>query len=225
MVDASDFDETDYAVRFVDLAPAPEAFAGWWTPKRALAHVATANEPTVAVGLIVHRASIGRVRAAAEQIVYPVGDERDAFDMAGIPASWWGYVGDVLRDPAGPFWTATVGELTVNPDDGVDVRPHHFSGVRFESSGITALTDSSSAEVVPSADTRKLLPEAEQRRFCELLVSIHSVEAATESFARRALAAMYPDYSVSRDAFRDLLRSIRELNGQVPRGRPRVAGK
>jgi len=76
-----------------------------------------------------------------------------------------------------------------------------------------------------SPDNRKPLPEAEQRRFCEVFVAVHGAEAATESFARRAIGAMYPDNSVSRDGFRELLRSIRELKGEIRKGRPRVAEK
>jgi hypothetical protein len=140
--------------------PEPAEFATWLTPKKALTAIGNVDA-VVAIALIRHRASIGRVRAAAEYILWPDGEQKRQDELAAIPASWWKLTTG-LQDVSAPFWTAPVGDLVIETDSGIDAMVYHFSGVRFEPDGILALREPEAQEATtdPFAKLPLIAPSA-----------------------------------------------------------------
>jgi hypothetical protein len=210
-----------------------EEFDHWHKPQEVFAMLPPGLDWSTIALSIGRRMLDGLIQTAAETIVSK-GEPRGPVKLD--PSVWR----DLVHTGPGiqRFWQTGEYEVSVPTVYNNTARARVY-GVRLDPEGVRKLIGSlttrpvASAPVLtapieappPAADDRKPLPSAEQRRFCELLVGVYGHEAATESLARRALTAMYPDRSVSRDGFRDLLREVRELKGAIPLGRPSGGGK
>lgn len=154
-----------------------------------------------------------RVQAVADEARWNDGDEYGRTQFAIIPHWIWRTIKPEVESD---FWLTGYLETYFPGEPYNSHRWAELFEVRFWPDGLPPPPPE-------EADTSRTspLPEAEQRRFCELYLGTWK-DAAYEGKALSAIRACYPDKAISRDPFFVI---FRELRGPGKRGKPPNRGK
>lgn len=200
-------------------APTPGDFERWLKPCDALERLPADWGRGHSINAVLTNLKVGMIQAWTRAGRLTTADGLKHVSFHAIPAIYW----DELSWTNGPeaLWVTGqvsfhIGRRTKGAEPG-DWIEHIFTDVRFDPGQFTAAFDLETTVDSSVLANAAPLSVAETRRFLTVYLDVFGTEVV-EAKALSALRACYPEHSIPRDQFREILR---ELRGPGSIGKPK----
>ena len=157
---------------------------------------------------LVRELAVEKVQAICDLVVFKNEGPEERANFMLVPSWVWR---SAPPKPTDDFWETGYFETLLPSPNGYVYASQYLKmfGVGFWPGTLPGgEAPIASDEIEATEGSKKPLPEAERRRFCELYVGIWG-DSATETKALAAAKAAYPEFMVARDPFNSTLREIR----------------